>query len=346
MKRRAFGNTGLEVPPIVFGSTGLGNLFAAPPDSRKRAVIEEWFKSIDGPVVIDSAGKYGAGLALENIGRFLKELEVSPDRVIISNKLAWRRVPLKSPEPTFEPGVWVDLKHDAVQDISYEGILRCYGHDNKLLDGYAPQLVSVHDPDEYLDAAVDDADRESRWDDVAGAYRALTELKHDGAVAGVGVGAKDWKTVRQFAQRFELDWLMIANSFTIHSHPAELVDFISQQQQNGVAVINSAVFNGGFTVGGDFYNYRKIDPSSEADQNKLAWRQRLRTACERLQVDVADAGVVFGLSHPGISAVALSSTRPSRVATQVAAVQKRLPDEFWEELKDQELIDRDYPFVG
>ncbi|WP_252734005.1 hypothetical protein [Pseudoalteromonas sp. C2R02] len=30
---------------------------------------------------------------------------------------------LTSDEPTFEPGAWFNLKHDAVQDISYQGIL-------------------------------------------------------------------------------------------------------------------------------------------------------------------------------------------------------------------------------
>ena len=48
----------------------------------------------------------------------LQELGVPPDKVLISNKLAWKRVPLTTPEPTFEPGVWVNLKNDAVQDIS------------------------------------------------------------------------------------------------------------------------------------------------------------------------------------------------------------------------------------
>ena len=38
---------------------------------------------------------------------------------MISNKLAWKRAPLLTDEPTFEPGAWVNIKHDAVQDISW-----------------------------------------------------------------------------------------------------------------------------------------------------------------------------------------------------------------------------------
>jgi D-threo-aldose 1-dehydrogenase len=168
-------------------------------------------KSVGGTPMFDSAGKYGAGLALEEIGLCLAELNVAPDnvsrpdlsrsnvalkkqpshffvfeQVLISNKLAWKRVPLTTPEPTFEPGAWVNLKHDAIQDISYQGILDCYEQGNELLGNYEAKVVSVHDPDEYLAAATDDTDLAKRKDDVLGAYTALAELKAAGKVLSIG----------------------------------------------------------------------------------------------------------------------------------------------------------------
>ncbi len=172
MQRMPLGKTGITVPPIVFGTGSLGNQYVALPDDVQRGIISEWFQQIEGPVVVDTAGKYGAGLALENIGRHLKALHVDPARVVISNKLGWRRVPLTTSEPTFEPGVWVDLQYDATFDISYDGILRCYEEGCSLLGDYAPQMVSVHDPDEYLAAANDAAEREARWEHILHAYRA------------------------------------------------------------------------------------------------------------------------------------------------------------------------------
>ena len=76
-------------------------------------MVEKILAANPAGAVFDSAGKYGAGLALEELGRCLGELKVDPDKVLISNKLAWKRVPLKTPEPTFEPGAWVNLKHSA-----------------------------------------------------------------------------------------------------------------------------------------------------------------------------------------------------------------------------------------
>ena len=65
MKRKPFGRTGLDMPPIIFGTSCLGNLYEALPWETKLAILREFFKHVPAPVALDSAGKYGAGLALE-----------------------------------------------------------------------------------------------------------------------------------------------------------------------------------------------------------------------------------------------------------------------------------------
>src|SRR5690606_30274938 len=226
-----------------------------------------------GKVVIDTAGKYGAGLALEVLRRELESLAVDPNDVLISNKLAWRRVPLTTSEPTFEPGAWIEIEHDAVQDISYNGILRCWAEGCELLGPYRARLLSVHDPDEYLAAASDEGDRQRRLDDIVGAYRALTELRDRGDAAAIGVGAKDWQSIRELDQHVELDWVMLANSFTIMNHPPELIELIASLAARNITVINSALMHGGFLTGGDHCDYRRLNPAVPADAEKLRWRE-------------------------------------------------------------------------
>ena len=115
----------LTIPPIVFGTSGLGNLFVTLGETLKYNVTRECINLSDGMDVFDSAGKYGAGLALETLGRCLKKLNVKHDDVIISNKWGWLRTELTTEDPTFESGVWKNLKYDAIQKISYEGIMCC-----------------------------------------------------------------------------------------------------------------------------------------------------------------------------------------------------------------------------
>jgi D-threo-aldose 1-dehydrogenase len=81
MKYTEIRNTGIKIPSIIFGTSALGNLYMALDDITKLSIVKECLRSVDGPVVFDSAGKCGAGLT--------------------------------SKEPTFEKGVWMDIHYDA-----------------------------------------------------------------------------------------------------------------------------------------------------------------------------------------------------------------------------------------
>lgn len=331
---------------IVFGCSSLGNLYRELPFETKREIVAQWFEHARSPVVVDSAGKYGAGLALEAMARALSELKINPQQIVISNKLGWRRVALTSPEPTFEPGAWVGLKHDAVQDISYEGVLRCWRQGCELLGPYQPQLASVHDPDEYMAAAASESDRQTRWRDVLAAYSALNKLKQQGEVRAVGVGSKDWRISRRLADECDLDWVMLATSLTVYTHEPELLAFIESLRRRKIAVINSAVFHSGFLIGGEFFDYRKITGAGAGDAELLRWRSRFQVVCERNDIAAAQACVSFGQSVPGVAATALNSSRPERVAENVELVSRSLPDSFWREMKTEGLIQSDFPYLG
>lgn len=339
------GRTGCRIPPIVFGTSALGNLYQALDDDVKREIVSEWFAASPGIVAADSAGKYGAGLALEAMSIALKSLGIAPEKIVISNKLGWRRVPLETPEPTFEPGAWVDLKYDAVQDISYDGILRCWEQGCELLGDYRPQLVSVHDPDEYLAAASDEADREKRWEDILGAYQALHELRQRQEVAAIGVGSKDWRVSQRLAEQCDLDWVMLATSLTVYTHPCDLLSFVESLREREISVINSAVFHAGFLTGGSFFDYRKITGDSDEDRELIQWRDRFVARCDEFGVSPAEACVAFGMSIPGVVATALNSSKPERIAQNVGLVHADPPADFWATLKSDGFVKADYPYL-
>jgi len=330
----------ISLPRVIFGTSGLGNLYVALPEEIKCAIVAESVRCSPKPVVFDSAGKYGAGLALESLGKSLAQLKVHPLGVLISNKLGWLRTELTTAEPTFERGIWRDLKHDAVQKISYEGILECYEQGNELLGDYRAELVSVHDPDEYLAAAKDGPEKAQRYRDIMAAYCALSELKRDGKVKGIGVGSKDWRVIKKITHDVKLDWVMIANSMTIHSHPRELVEFMQELEKQGTLIINSAVFNGGFLTGSDYYNYRLTDPVK--DKALYHWREAFYQLCTVYGIKPADACVAFGLNAPGVKSIALNTTNAGRVAQNVALASLNIPAGFWKRMKECGLIEEAY----
>ncbi|MCB1203137.1 MAG: aldo/keto reductase [Verrucomicrobiae bacterium] len=327
----------LSWPRVVFGTTPLGNIYRIVPEATKRELIAEWFRHADAPVFIDSAGKYGAGLALESLGRHLTALEIAPKDVVISNKLAWKRAPLVTPEPTFEPGAWFGLEHDAVQRISYEGILECHEEGNRLLGTYEARIVSVHDPDEYLAAADSAADDERRFRDILEAYRALYELKKAGKVDAVGVGAKNWLSIQRLhAAGVEFDWVMFANSYTVMRHPPELRRFMEALSQRGTAIVNSAVFHGGFLTGGEFFDYRKV--TRQSDPSLFDWRDRFEALCARFGMTPAAVAAAFGRSGPGVVALALSTSQPGRVNNMVALANAEIGAELMSALVEEGLV--------
>lgn len=346
MKSRNLGNTQLICPPIVYGTSNLGNLYRELSHTERIDLMNGWFNYAGGSVMIDSAGKYGAGLALENIGNGLREMGISKSNITISNKLGWFRVPLKTSEPTFEPGAWVNLKYDAVQKISYNGIRECWEQGCELLGGdYIPQLVSVHDPDEYLFAAASEKEREKRLNDIREAYSALFELKEKGDVAAVGIGSKDWLTIQELYNEIKFDWVMFANSFTLYRHPKTITNFMKKLANDGVGIINSAIFNAGFLTGGEYFDYRVVDENNQLDKPLFEWRKKFFEVCAKYEVKPAKACLKFAISAPEINALALNTSKLTSMKANWEWLETELPADFWNELKTLKLIDPEYQYL-
>jgi D-threo-aldose 1-dehydrogenase len=129
---------------------------------------------------------------------------------------------------------------------------------------------------------------------------------------------------------------MFACSLTVYTHPVELLEFMEELSSKNVAIINSAVFNAGFLTGGDYFDYRKTDPKK--DIKLFDWRERFFACCNKFNVTPADACVQFGLSVPGVVAVALNTSKPHRIKENAESVTSKIPNEFWTVLKDEKLI--------
>ncbi|MBL0300555.1 MAG: aldo/keto reductase [Cytophagaceae bacterium] len=318
-----------EIPKLIFGTSGLGNLFTALDDSVKNEIIKQSVEVSDGNVMFDSAGKYGAGLALESLGKGLKKMGIGPNNVLISNKLAWKRVPLLTREPTFEPGVWKDLQNDAVQNISYDGIIECFEQGNELLGDFSSKYASVHDPDEFLDAAKNEEEYHENYQKILEAYQALNDLKTAGKIKKIGIGAKNWKVIQKISADVKLDWVMIANSLTIYHHPVELLDFVTDLSKKGIHVINSAVFHSGFLVGGSFMDYKLAEKSNPKYEELFKWRDTFFDLCQQFSITPAHACVQYAFNVPGVKSIALNTTKPGNVSVNYKMTMEEIPAEFW-----------------
>jgi D-threo-aldose 1-dehydrogenase len=137
---------------------------------------------------------------------------------------------------------------------------------------------------------------------------------------------------------------MFACSLTPYSHEPELIAFMKELNERGIGMINSAVFNAGFLVGGNFFDYRI--PDAVMDAELFAWRDKFLSICEQFGVIPAEACIQFGMSVPGVSATALNTSKPANVIRNVKAISADIPGDFWRELKTQNIIDDNFPYLG
>jgi D-threo-aldose 1-dehydrogenase len=111
----------------------------------------------------------------------------------------------------------------------------------------------------------------------------------------------------------------------------------------GIGIINSAVFNAGFLIGGAYFDYELVTPTERPEL--FEFRRRFLELCHDYSVDPAAACMEFGLSGPGVCAVALNTSKASRVCQNARAVTEKAPAEFWVALKQAGLIRPDYRYV-
>lgn len=154
----------------------------------------------------------------------------------------------------------------------------------------------------------------------------------------VGVGAKNWRTIQVITRHIQLDWVMIANSMTLHSHPESLLEYMHELKNRDTQVINSAVFNGGFLTGGDYYNYKLVTGDNPEQKDLLQWRKRFFKACEQYNVLPAHACVQYGLNAPGVTSIALSTSRAVQVKGNIDLAAKKIDQCFWNALEEERLI--------
>ena len=224
-------------------------------------------------------------------------------------------------------------------DISYDGILRCYDEGNELLGDYSASLVSVHDPDDYLDGAENDNEKEVRRHNILSAYQCLHDLKTQNKVESVGIGVKN-PTVIEFLmdQGVILDWTMIAGVLTPFVHTLYVRTLLKTLHSRSIQVFNCAVFNSGFLVGEDYFNYSL--KNAKDNPELYDWRDKFFHICEKYNFSPGHVCVQFSFLFPQVQCVALNACKLEHVAMNFDNVYNTIPHDhdLWQALSLAKLI--------
>ncbi|MCB9966123.1 MAG: aldo/keto reductase [Geminicoccaceae bacterium] len=325
---------GLELSRLGLGGTPFGGLHEANTDAAVAATVTAALDQ--GVRYLDTAPFYGFGLAEHRLGRALQD--VPRERYVLSTKVGRLLRPRRGPAPDIAPFA-ESLPFEAVFDYSYDGTMRSLEDSRQRLDLAAIDIALIHD----LSPRWHGADLPRRLDEaMAGAYRALDELRNSGDIKAIGVGVNDSRACLDLAARGRFDCFMLAGRYTLLDHTA-LKDFLPYCAAEGIGVLLAGPFNSGILATGAkagatfFY--------APADTEIVERTSRIEAICAAHNVPLAAAALQFSASHPAIASVVTGCRSATEVERNLALMALPIPPALWQELATAGLIARETPLT-
>lgn len=297
---RAIGRSGLKVPPIAFGTSGLGGM----PDTygydvaERRAIdtVKAVLAQPDG--FLDSSRLYGFGRSEERIGAAVRELGGWPEGRLISTKL--------DRDPKSGRFGAAEARRSLERSLAALGLDRV-------------DILHLHDPEYVIDL-----------DEVTGKGGALDELfamRDEGLATAVGLAAGRIDVMMPILRDRDFDVLITHNRHTLVNRNAE--PMLALAEARGIAVMNAAPYAGGALSKGPEsgrYVYQ------EATDATLAPVRRIAGICARHGVPIGAAALQFSMRDPRIASTICGVTRPERVQETLEWASWPIGEAVWEEL--------------
>jgi D-threo-aldose 1-dehydrogenase len=265
----------------------------------------------------DTAPHYGLGLSERRMGQALQGRP--REEFVISTKVGRLLEPNPHPTGSDLAAADFDVPDDLVRrfDYSRDGVRRSLAASLDRLGLDRVDIVYVHDADDHVEQAIDEA------------IPALIELREQGVIGAVGVGMNQWQAPLQMMRETDLDVVMLAGRWTLLDRSGE--PLLAECASRGVRIVAAAPFNSGLLAQerpqpGASFNY------APAPADVLARAANLADACERVGVPLPAAALQFPLRSPAVAAVVAGLQSVPEVQTALANLALPMSEPVWSEL--------------
>jgi D-threo-aldose 1-dehydrogenase len=329
--RRAVGTTGLQLTTLGLGAAALAGLYDAVDDATAAATLQAAWDA--GLRYFDTAPFYGYTRSERRVGEFLADRP--RDSFVLSTKVGR----LMLPDPEVKPGSdgWAaPLPFRPVYDYSYGGVRRSFEDSLQRLGLTRIDMLLVHD----IGRLTHGERHELHWRALTegGGFRALEELRSEGAVRAIGLGVNEWEVAQVALAVAPLDCLLLAGRYTLLEQGS--LDFMNQCAAADVSVIVGGPFNSGLLAGQAKYNYGSVPPEVRRQANAL------EALCAEFSVAIQAAALQFPLAHPAVTSVLAGMRSPEQVVANAGWAGSAIPREFWRCLRESALLHPDAPLPG
>lgn len=292
----------LGVGRCMLGTAPLGGLFEPVSDREATATLSSaWEHGVRG---FDTAPLYGLGVAERRLGRFLSTCDRS--EAVVSTKVG-------------------RLLRDGtgVFDFSAAGIRQSLEESLERLGLDRVDVVLLHDPDDHLDQAIDEA------------YPVLDELRARGVVSAVGAGMNQSAGLTRLVRETDLDVVLLAGRYTLLEQSA-LEDLLPTCVELDTPVLAAGVFNSGVLAAPTASAHFDYAPVTGAVLTRV---RALAAVCAEHSVPLSAAALQFPFGHPAVASVVIGARSPDEVEQNLRQIAEPVPPELWTDLYERGLVE-------
>lgn len=325
-EQQEIGTTGLYINPLGFGCAPIGNLYHAISDDLASSVLQASWDA--GFRYYDTAPHYGQGLSERRTGDLLRPLEGKD--YLLSTKVG-RLLKPSSYKPE-RHGFRSPMPFDFKYDYSYDGVMRSFEDSLLRLGLERVDILYMHDIG---------ADTHGKENDchfpiaMQGGYKAMRELKDQGLVKAIGLGVNEYQVCDKALDHGDWDCFLLAGRYTLLEQNC-LESFLPRCERRNCSIIVGGPYNSGILATGSkgtpYYNYEP------AGNNVIKHVQQIERLCFEFKVTLAAASLQFPMAHPCVVSVIPGLGNVKRIKQTIALFNEKIPAEFWQALKNSELL--------
>ena len=309
--------------PLGMGGAPLGNLFDRIPEEVASATVQAAWDA--GIRHYDNAPHYGAGLSEHRMGAVLR---LHPREAFALSTKVGRILEAADRVPELDEGFVGALPFRRRIDYSATGAHRSIEDSLQRMGLSRIDIVYIHDVSADWHGPA--------WtyrfaEAMAGAAKALTEMRRAGVIHAWGLGVNMVEPCLAALEQADPDLFLVAGRYTLLDHTA-LDRLFPACAARGVRVVLGGPYNSGLLAGGTTFNY-------ETAPAELAARARaIGAVCARHGVDLKAAALQFCAAHPVVATVIPGARTAAEVRENAAMMVAPIPGSLWAELKEKGLI--------
>jgi D-threo-aldose 1-dehydrogenase len=315
----------MEITRLGLGCAQLGGLYEAMTEADAHALVDAaWDLGIR---YFDTAPYYGFTLSEHRLGAALRA-RPRGDYVISTKvgRLMW-------PDPAVRPGEcgWAaPLPFRPHYDYTYDGVMRSYEDSLQRLGLDRVDMLYVHDI-----GRVTHGERHAHyWKQLGdgGGFRALEQLRDEGAIKGFGLGVNEWEAIAAALDVCALDCVLLAGRYTLLEQ-ASLAPLMDRCAQVGTDVVIGGPFNSGILAGTNKFNYEDA-PAAVVERVRA-----IAAVCREFDVPLQAAALQFPMAHPAVVSCIPGAQNIDQLRRNAHWFSQPLPAGLWTALKDAGLLD-------